>query len=94
MKTAMATRNPTNVKGLLTTQTDFVLHKVHRLELEEQKNVVDYTEYRLLRYAAAVKDAQQRQQLYVLISDYRAGLVAIAWAKGQPVYVKVTKEKS
>lgn len=83
----MATRNP---KGLTGEHTDFVLHKSQRLG-EAAKGVIDFTEHRLVRFAAAVTDPQQKATLMMLITNYRNGDVAVAWTRGQPVWLPVTK---
>lgn len=89
----MATRNPTDVKVAKEGCTDFVLHKSQQTIFAGiQKKIVDYTEHRLIRYAMSVKDAQQKLVLVALITDYRDGKVAIAWRKGQPIYIRVTRD--
>jgi hypothetical protein len=30
--------------------------------------------------------------LAAMVDDYRKGHIAVAWRRGQPVYIKVTKE--
>lgn len=72
--------------------TDYVLHKSQQtIPAGLQKKILDYTEFRLIRYASTIKDAQQKLVLMALISDYREGHVAVAWRSGLPIYVKVTK---
>lgn len=92
MKAEMATRNPADVKVEKDGQTDFVLHKSQQTIFNGiQKKIVDYTEHRLLRYAENVRDPQQRLVLMALINDYRSGHVAIAWKRGQPIYIRVNR---
>lgn len=92
-RASMATRNPADVKGPLHECTEFVMHKSQQAIFSDiQRKIVDYTEYRLLKYVAGVKDMQQKQVLMTLIKDYRDGKVAVAWRRGQPVYVRVTKD--
>lgn len=92
MKTAMATRNPADVKFERDGCTNFVLHKSQQTIFAGiQKKIVDYTEHRLLRYAASVSDPQQGLVLMAMISDYRRGLIAISWRRGVPVYLRITK---
>lgn len=92
MKAEMATRNPTDVEVAKSGQTGFVLHKSQQTIFTGiLKKIVDYTEHRLLRYAADVSDPQQKLVLMAMINDYRKGLIAIAWRRGQPVYIRVTK---
>lgn len=84
----MATRNAANMPGHPEKCTDFQLHAgKHR-----PRNVVDFTEYRLIKYADKTNDHQQKLILLTLIDDYRRGLVAVAWRRGYPVPVKLTKE--
>ena len=90
----MATRNPLNVNFLSGDCTDFVLHSSQRSSIDKSSGcrIYDYTEYRLIRYAQNTEDAQQKLVLMALITDYRVGLVAVAWKRGQPVPLRVTKE--
>lgn len=93
LKACMATRNLSNVKKGLITGTEFQLHKSHRTIFTGiLHKVIDYTEYRLERYAAVVTDPQQKSMLADLIDKYRKGAVAIAWRGGTPVWLPVTKD--
>ena len=92
MKAEMATRNPADVKVEREGCTEFMLHKSQQSIFNGiQKKIVDYTEHRLMRYAMNVRDPQQKLVLMAMISDYRMGLIAIAWRRGMPIYIKVTK---
>jgi hypothetical protein len=44
-----------------------------------------------MKYIDTVTDAQQRTVLIALLHDYIIGDVALAWKRGQPVYISVTK---
>jgi uncharacterized protein (UPF0261 family) len=88
----MATRNPGGTK-VDVEGTEFHLHKSQQsIFAGIMHKVIDYTEHRLLRYADKVKDPQQKATLKELITNYKKGLVAIAWRKGQPVWLPVTKD--
>ena len=82
----MATRNVAEVPGRPDKCTDFQLHT------KRTGNVLDFTLHKLIRYALKTQDPQQKLTLMALIEDYRNGLVAIAWRKGLPVPLRVTKE--
>ena len=84
----MATRNTGNFPGRIELGTEFQLH----VGRSETRNVIDFTEYKLVRYALKCKDPQQKLILMALVDDYRAGSVAISWRRGAPVPVRVTKE--
>lgn len=91
MKANMATRNTGNLA--LNECTAFVLHKSQQTNLPDVlSKIIDYTEHKLIRFAESTKDPQQKLALMALISDYRTGKVAVAFRKGSPVYMKVTKE--
>lgn len=91
MKTAMSTRNPGNVKDFENT-TDFVLHKSQQTKFNGiQKKIVDFTEHKLMKYAEVITDPQQKLVVMAMISDYRNGFIAVAWKKGSPIYIRVTK---
>ena len=92
-RASMATRNPADVKGPLHSCTEFVMHKSQQaIFTGVLHKIVDYTEHRLLRYVDGVNDPQQKLVLTALIKDYKNGKVAVAWRRGQPVYVRVTKD--
>lgn len=58
---------------------------------EKRRGLIDYTQRKLEKYVETIDDAQQKMVLYALLHDYVKGDVAIAWKRGQPVYVKITK---
>ena len=72
--------------------TDFVMHISQQTNLSgKRKNLIDYTQKRLEKYARTIKDEQQRMILLALLHDYNKGNVAIAWKRGLPIYIQVTK---
>jgi hypothetical protein len=83
----MSTRNVAEVSRRPDVLTPFSLHVG-----KERSNVIDFTERKLIQYALRTKDVQQKLTLASLIEDYRHGLVAIAWRRGLPVPLRVTKE--
>lgn len=92
MKPAMATRKPSDSEISLKDCTEFVLHKSQQTLLSgEQSNIIDYTEHRLRRYETYVTDEQQKHVLRTLLIDYVAGHVAIAWTRGKPTFLRVTR---
>ena len=92
MNGAMSTKIPKTLPMKLGECTEFQLHKSQQTIFHGiLKKVLDYSEYRLLRHIETVKDQQQRLVLIALLHDYINGDVALAWKKGQPVWVKVTK---
>lgn len=92
MNGAMSTNIPKNAQVKLGECTEFQLHKSQQTIFHGiLRKVYDYSEKRLIRYIDTVKDAQQKLILVALLQDYIDGHVAIAWKRGQPVWVKVTK---
>jgi len=82
-----------NSKIPLSECTDFTLHVSQKSEFAMSKcKFIDYTEHRLHRYIETIVDKQQELVLMTMLSDYLRGNIAIAWRRGQPVYVKVMKE--
>jgi len=72
--------------------TEFQLHKSQQTIFHGiLRKVLDYSEYRLIRYINLVKDPQQKLVLVALLQDYIDGNVALAWKRGQPIWIKVTK---
>lgn len=80
----MATRNP-GFPDRTEKYTEFQLY------VGRGNVVVDFTECKLRRYAAAAIDPQQKLTLCAMIDDYLAGHIAIAWKRGVPIWLKVTK---
>jgi hypothetical protein len=73
--------------------TEFTLHVSQKSEFSKCRvQLIDYTEQKLKRYIATIVDKQQILVLNAMLSDYVQGHIAVAWRKGQPVYIKVTKE--
>jgi hypothetical protein len=83
----MATRNAASLPERRERCTEFQMHGG-----DAGRNVVDFTEHKLIRYASKTHDSQQKLVLMAMIDDYRNGNIAVAWRRGQPVWVKVTKE--
>ena len=93
MNTSVATKKPTNSKVSMLGCTNFQLHK-SQLNIFDgfRRRVIDYTEHRLIRYAKSLKDEQQRLVIMAMVMDYKNGSIAVAWKRGQPISMKVTKE--
>lgn len=83
----MATRNVAGVPSRPETSTEFQLYGVNG-----GKNLVDFTEQKLMRYASKTKDPQQKLVLMSMLEDYRGGLIAVAWRRGAAVYYRMTKD--
>jgi len=90
-KLKMRTRNTKEPKIALDFCTEFTLHVSQKTVLEKKRNLIDYSEKKLIKYIDQVEDSQQKMVLIALLHDYRKGQVALAWKRGQPVYLKVTK---
>lgn len=72
--------------------TEFQLHKSQLQVDVKRRTLFDYSAYRLMRYIEQLKDENQRNTLRDVLKKYKQGLVAIAWRRGQPVWLNVTKE--
>ena len=83
----MATRRIEDAPERIDRCTEFQVH------VGKAGNVVDFTEFKLLRYSASVSDPQQKLIIAALIIDYRMGTIAVAWRRGKPVPLRMTKEK-
>lgn len=89
----MATKMPKKTKMKPGESTDFQLHKSQLTIFSGiLRKVFDYTEYKLRKHINVVKDEQQKLTLRELLRDYIAGNVAVAWKKGQPIWIKVSKD--
>jgi len=92
MNGAMSTNIPRTVSVKMGECTEFQLHKSQQTIFHGiLRKVLDYSEYRLIRYINLVKDPQQKLVLVALLQDYIDGNVALAWKRGQPIWIKVTK---
>lgn len=90
---SMATRSPQmsgRKPGDVT--TEFQLHKSQLQVDVKRRTLFDYSAFRLQRYIENLKDDNQRKTLTDILKKYKQGLVAIAWRRGQPVWINVTKE--
>ena len=88
----MATNIPKNISIKPGECTEFQLHKSQQTAFNGiLKKVCDYSEHRLMRYIDKTTDAQQKLVLVALLSDYISGHVALAWKRGHPIWIKVTK---
>jgi hypothetical protein len=88
----MRTRSTKGPKVALDFCTEFTLHISQQGRLsEKRKSLIDYSEKRLINYINKTEDAQQKMMLVALLHDYCKGQVALAWKRGQPVYIQVTK---
>jgi len=72
--------------------TEFQLHKSQLQVDVKRRTLFDYSAFRLNRYIEQLKDENQRKILGEVLRKYKLGLVAIAWRRGQPVWLNVTKE--
>lgn len=90
MRSNMATRNPSETRIPLSECTEFQVHVSQRTTTA---GIIDYSERKLVRLHKVTHDSVKQLSLAALIEDYRAGLVALAWWRGEPVSIKVTKEK-
>lgn len=81
-----------NSKIPITECTEFTMHISQRTEYAGSRyRFIDYTEHKLRKYIEGVSDKQQAMILKAMLVDYLSGNIAVAWRKGQPVYIKVTK---
>lgn len=71
--------------------TDFQLHKSQILG-SSGRNLFDYTEFRLNKYIQHITDEQQKLALTDILTQYKKGLVAVAWKSGRPIWITITKE--
>jgi hypothetical protein len=93
MKNAMAPRVRKDSKKSPSERTQYQLHKTQQTVFaDKMKETYDYTEHKLARYIETVEDPEKRKFFENLLQDYVRGNVAIAWEKGEPVWLKITKE--
>ena len=90
MNSSMATRNPSETRIPLSECTEFQVHVSQRTPV---LGIIDYSERKLVKLYQVTVDQVKKLSLAALIEDYRAGLVALAWWRGEPVSIKVTKDK-
>lgn len=88
LNTNMATRNAADLPGRPDKGTDFQLYAGKN----GPSNVIDFTLAKLIRFATKAQDPQQKMMLMAMIEDYRNGVIAVAWRRGRPVHLKVTRE--
>lgn len=94
INTMCATRNLTNVERTGCNNTEFQMHISQQAMFSRIHNhVFDYTEKRLIKCIENATSDQQSVLLTALLEDYCSGNVAVAWRRGEPVYVRVTKNR-
>jgi len=92
MNIAMSMKFPKGTKFGSGSCTEFQMHKSQQTVFGGIMNrIIDYTEHRLIRHIKNIEDAQQKSVLVTLLSDYISGKVAIAWKRGNPVWINVSK---
>jgi len=87
----MRTRGTDGKNVSIESCTEFTLH-VSQQSLVQRTRLLDYSEKKLIKYIDTISDVQQKLVLYSLLHDYIKGHVALAWKRGQPIYIKVMKE--
>lgn len=68
-------------------RTEFVLYV-------GEDGVLDFVERRLLQLLKASRSTKRKSQLEGLLSSYRNRAVAVAFQRGEPMYVRVTRESN
>jgi hypothetical protein len=92
MHSSMATNIPKEAAAKPGETTEFQLHKSQQAIFGGiLKYVVDFTERKLSKCIEQTNDESQKTMLSNLLKEYVAGKVAVAWRRGRPVWIKVTK---
>lgn len=92
MQSVMATNIPKNVTAKLGEITDFQLHKSQLNFPKALRDLlIDFTEKKLRAKLKECEDPQQKKSIENLLKSYLVGDVAVAWKRGQPVWINVTK---
>lgn len=91
MNASMATRTPRD-QGKKPGEhcTEFQMHKSQ--QTGNSRKIIDFSEHKLRLYIKDILDEQQRVTLKGILSDYKAGKVAIAWKAGRPVWLSITRD--
>lgn len=84
-------RKPPTSKIPMSECTEFEMHITQKTGFSKSSKLIDFSENKLKRYIDTVKDKQQKVVLIAMLHDYISGHIAVAWRRGQPVYIKVTK---
>jgi hypothetical protein len=63
--------------------TEFQIH------VSRSKNIIDFTEQKLLSFAKRIKDPKQQEKLEEVLDLYRRGTIAVSWNKGMPSWLKI-----
>lgn len=87
----VAKRVQKDIKAAPSECTQYQLHKTQLTVFAEfLRTTYDFTEFRLRRCIEEVDDSQ-KLVLTDLLNNYVRGNVAIAWLRGQPLHINVTK---
>ena len=68
----------------LTSPTDFQIYS-------KGKNLHDFTQHRLATLIKKTHNETVLSQLVTLLDDYLANRVAVAWRRGEPMFIKIVK---
>lgn len=73
-------------------RTEFQLHISQFQTFHANRRTLrDFTEAKLLRYLEEISwDPDKKQLVTSVLNDYKLGRVAIAWKRGEPIYVRIT----
>lgn len=73
-------------------RTEFQLHISQYQTFQSYKHILkDFTEVKLERYLEEVSyDPLKKKQVENVLRDYKLGRLAIAWKKGEPMYVRIS----
>ena len=86
-------KNIINDKTQVAGRTEFQLHiSQFQSYFLNKRTLRDFTEFKLRYYIKNnTFDDQKMILIKSILDDYIAGKVAIAWKKGEPVYVRINK---
>lgn len=87
----MATRGAEDVRATLEPTTEFNVHVSQRTNCHVKP--IDFTEERIRWMYDLEQNQQRRYELTALLVDYKAGFIAVAWRSGEPVFLRVTKDR-
>jgi hypothetical protein len=59
---------------------------------DSSRKIIDFTEYKLNKFAKNISDKQQRNALNELLKKYKEGIIAVGWHRGNPTWAPLRRD--
>lgn len=63
----------------------------YQIYIPYKVNIIDFTEQKLLSMSRVTKDLVKKLKYLEYLTDYKKNKIAIAWSKGEPIFLLIHK---